>query len=179
MHMISRFRSHDGRHFKGLIKKYSSLSPLFPAVIPVILFLNGCLSYSVDSNSLPSLEEARSAVARMDLERARKIFQAITESDRVPGKDKVKAFQALALQDWRFYRDVHAAGEHLRKADSLAIDRTGSWSILSRIEGEAEQYGEALAAAIVNSARNQRDKVKIYHWREMVRLIHACSASRS
>jgi uncharacterized protein YbjT (DUF2867 family) len=49
--------------------------------------------------------------------------------------------------------------------------------------GKADRYrgitGEALAAAIVNSGRNQSDKVKIYHWREMVQLIHAGSASRS
>jgi hypothetical protein len=49
--------------------------------------------------------------------------------------------------------------------------------------GKADRYcgitGEALAAAIVNSARNQTDKVKIYHWRKMIEEIRSASASRS
>lgn len=48
--------------------------------------------------------------------------------------------------------------------------------------GKADRYrgitGEALAAAIVNSARHQSEKVKIYHWRDMMREIHATAASR-
>jgi uncharacterized protein YbjT (DUF2867 family) len=60
----------------------------------------------------------------------------------------------------------------------------GIWRWLSPLlVGKADRYrgitGEALAGAIVNSARNQSDKVKIYHWREMVQLIHAGSVSRS
>lgn len=49
--------------------------------------------------------------------------------------------------------------------------------------GKADRYrgitGEAVAAAIVKSARNQSNKVKIYHWREMIQLIQAASAPRS
>jgi uncharacterized protein YbjT (DUF2867 family) len=49
--------------------------------------------------------------------------------------------------------------------------------------GKVDRYrgitGEALAAAMVNAARNQSDKVKIYHWREMIQLIRAGSATRS
>ena len=49
--------------------------------------------------------------------------------------------------------------------------------------GKADRYrgitGEAVAAAMVNSARNQWDKVKIYHWRDMIQLIRAGSATRS
>lgn len=49
--------------------------------------------------------------------------------------------------------------------------------------GNADRYrgitGEALAAAIVSSARNQSGKVKIYHWREMIELVPAGSATRS
>lgn len=49
--------------------------------------------------------------------------------------------------------------------------------------GNADRYrgitGKDLAAAIVDSARHQSDKVKIYHWREMIQLIRAGSATRS
>ena len=60
----------------------------------------------------------------------------------------------------------------------------GIWRWLNPLlVGKADRYrgitGEMLAAAIVNSARNQSDKVKIYHWREMAQEIHAASASRS
>jgi len=51
------------------------------------------------------------------------------------------------------------------------------------LAGKADRYrgitGEALAGAIVNSARNQTDKIKIYHWREMLQEIHSASAARS
>ena len=60
----------------------------------------------------------------------------------------------------------------------------GIWRWLNLLlVGKVDRYrgitGEALAAAIVNSARNRSDKVKIYHWREMIQEIHAASASRS
>lgn len=60
----------------------------------------------------------------------------------------------------------------------------GIWGWLNLLlVGKADRYrgisGEALAAAIVNSARNQSDKVKIYYWREMIQEIHSGSASRS
>jgi uncharacterized protein YbjT (DUF2867 family) len=60
----------------------------------------------------------------------------------------------------------------------------GIWHWLNPLlAGKADRYRgitwEALAAAIVNSASNQSDKVKIYHWREMAQLIHAGFASRS
>lgn len=60
----------------------------------------------------------------------------------------------------------------------------GIWRLLNPLlVGKADRYrgitGEALAAAIVKSARNQSDKIKIYHWREMIQEIHAASASRS
>jgi uncharacterized protein YbjT (DUF2867 family) len=60
----------------------------------------------------------------------------------------------------------------------------GIWRWLNPLLlGMADRYrgitGEALAVAIVNAASNQSDKVKIYHWREMIQLVHAGSASRS
>jgi uncharacterized protein YbjT (DUF2867 family) len=60
----------------------------------------------------------------------------------------------------------------------------GIWRWLNPLlVGKADRYrgitAEALAAAIVNSARNQTDKVKIYHWREMIQEIHSASAPRS
>jgi uncharacterized protein YbjT (DUF2867 family) len=60
----------------------------------------------------------------------------------------------------------------------------GIWRRLNPLlVGKADRYrgnaAEALAAAIVNSAGNQTDKVKIYHWREMLQEIHSASASRT
>lgn len=125
------------------IKKYLSHLILAIALTLLILFQNGCASFSIDSNSLPTIEEANQAVAQMDLERSRKILQVLSENNGVLVKDKVKAFQILALQDWRFYQDINSAKEKLHKADSLGFDRSGSRGILSRIECEAENYSAA------------------------------------
>ena len=59
----------------------------------------------------------------------------------------------------------------------------GIWRWLNPLlVGKADRYrgitAEALAAAIVNSARNQTEKVKIYHWAEIIQEIESVAASR-
>ena len=58
------------------------------------------------------------------------------------------------------------------------------WYLLNpRLVGKADRYrgiaGKDLAEAMLNSAKNQPDKIKIYHWREMTELLHSAPASRS
>jgi uncharacterized protein YbjT (DUF2867 family) len=58
------------------------------------------------------------------------------------------------------------------------------WYLLNPLlVGKADRYrgiaGKDLAEAMLNSAKNQPDKIKIYHWREMTELLHSAPASRS
>jgi uncharacterized protein YbjT (DUF2867 family) len=58
------------------------------------------------------------------------------------------------------------------------------WRLLNPLlVGKADRYrsiaGSDLAIAMMHSATNQADKIKIYHWREMVELAHSAPASRS
>lgn len=133
-------------HFNYKIKKFLSYLSSAILISQLVLFQNGCSPFSIDPNSMPSIEEGNSAVAQMNLELSRNIFQVIAESKKSTVKDKVKAFQNLAVQDWRFYQDINSARQKLYKADSIGIDRTGSWRLLSRIDCEAGNYSEAQAA---------------------------------
>ncbi len=72
------------------------------------------------------------------------------------------------------------------REEKRTLEKTliGIWRWLNPLlVGNADRYrgitGKALAAAIVNSARHQSDKIKVYHWREMIQLVRAGSATRS
>lgn len=90
---------------------------------------------------------AESAYFAMDLGSSRRILLRLIESKSVPPKDVAGALRRLAIQDWLFYRDYAAAEKRLRQADSLGVERSATWTAMSRIAGEAGHYGEAQAAA--------------------------------
>ncbi len=89
----------------------------------------------------------------------------------------------LDFEHTHMFRPSMLMGDRIEKRPlEKTLIRIWRW-LNPLLVGTADRYrgitGEALATAIVNSASNQSDKVKIYHWREMIQLIRAGSASRS
>ncbi len=99
------------------------------------------------SRAYETLEDARLAYMKMDLDKSRTILDNIVVSPGASTEDRVEALQFLAEQDWLFYRDSSGAMGHLLRADSFQIKQSATWQLASRIEREAKDFPRAREAA--------------------------------
>ena len=94
-----------------------------------------------------TIEYANAAYDQFELQKSRKILEAILLTDNVQNDVKCEALRKLAHQDWKYYQDYQLALKKLLQADSIGKSRFDTWQLISRIEREAKNFNQAKDAA--------------------------------
>jgi uncharacterized protein YbjT (DUF2867 family) len=85
---------------------------------------------------------------------------------------------ALNFDHTHIFRPSMILGNRKQKRSQLEAALIGFWSALNPLlAGKADKYkgitAEDIAKAMLKSAKNQTEKLKIYHWREMHSLLQS------
>ena len=91
---------------------------------------------------------------------------------------------ALNFEHTHIFRPSMILGKRNKKRSLLEESLMGFWSALNPLlMGNADKYkgitAEDIAKAMINSAKNETQKLKIYHWREMHDLVVSDTPSRT
>ncbi len=128
-------------------------------IIFVLTILVACTNISIHREG--SIESADAAYNQLDLEQSRMILNAMLEDDSLNNENKCKVLQRLALQDWKYLKNFELAKNRLMTADSIGVSKSKTWNTLSRIEREAGNYQNAIAASENAEKYAESDSEKI------------------
>ena len=130
----------------------------------ILYMISTCVS-AQDVKAGAQLQAAYKAQGSLQLETARNLFIEVTVNDTATKEEQCKALRALAVQDWKFYKDYDAALKKVLKADSIGDYRSETWIVAHRIELEAGHYIKAMDAAkkSMQIATSSADKVYAQH----------------
>lgn len=122
---------------------------MFTKQISILIVVCFFSSYILAQDIQPStqLQAAYRAEGSLQLKKSKDLFNKVSTHEKATKEEQCKALRALAVQDWKFYKDKETAYKRLLKADSIGDYRSETWIIISRIAQEYGDYKKALTAA--------------------------------